>query len=147
MKLRRLKSDCIKLKEAFCLTFSRSKSEKYTDQNKDMLQSRALLVHGFLTLARLIMMICGNASWQRALKFIESSQDVSDGSTLNYNASFVSESKVLAEVCLWVLAVVGLILDILCFKWISIANFLFYHELLFCVIAAFIPCAKGVGQS
>ena len=66
---------------------------------------------------------------------------------MNYNVSFVSESKVLAEVCLWVLAVVGFILDILCFKWISIANFLFYHELLFCVIAAFIPCAKGVGQS
>ena len=50
-------------------------------------------------------------------------------------------------VCLWVLAVIGLILDVLCFKWLSLANLLFYLELLFSVIAAFIPSSQGVAQS
>ena len=104
-------------------------------------------MHSFLTVTRLIMMFAGVATWQRALNSLESSSD--DLADLNdkFSDSFVSGSKDLAKACLWSLTVLGLVIDLLCFKWLPIAGFLFYLELLHTVVTALIPYAKGIAAS
>ena len=64
-----------------------------------------------------------------------------------YDASFVSEAKDLAAICLWVVTVFGLVLDLLALKWLRTASFLFYLELLHAAITAMFPYSNGIGSS
>ena len=43
--------------------------------------------------------------------------------------------------------IVGLVLDIACFKWIKIAHALFYVELLHTVLVCMVPFELGLGAS
>ena len=92
------------------------------------------------------MMISGGAAWQRAYNFADKSAK-NDLNMNEYNSNFVSDSKDLVTACIWILTIQGLILDILCIKWLNIASFLFYLELMYTVMTAMFPYASGIAAS
>ena len=90
------------------------------------------------------MMIAGVASWQRAL---ENDTEVNNVNLGSKNTDFISQVKPFAIVCLWVITITGLLLDALCLKWLNMARFFFYLELLHTVITAMFPYQYGIGSS
>ena len=91
-------------------------------------------------------MFMGVAAWQKAVDFIDSGAKDEINSE-KYNAAFVSGSKDLVTVCICIITVAGLVLDLLCLKWLSIASSLFYLELLYSAMIAMFPYAKGIAAS
>ena len=89
-------------------------------------------------------MIAGVAAWQRALS---NTQDMNNSNLYDKNVAFINEAKPFATVSLWVITVTGLLLDVLCLKWLNIANFLFYIELLHTALTAMFPYQYGLGSS
>ena len=60
------------LKNSLAIAYTPSRYNKVVGaESKEALESRALFVHSFLTVTRLIMMIVGVAAWQRALDNID----------------------------------------------------------------------------
>ena len=103
-------------------------------------------MHSFLTVVRLVMMLAGVAAWQRAQKAVDKGADSVDN-LQEESATFDANSRDLAAICLWVLTIVGLILDLLCLKWLRIASLLFYLELLHTVLTATFPNTNGIAAS
>ena len=91
-------------------------------------------------------MLGGVAAWQRARKAVEKGV-AEDDNLQERSATYGANFRDFAEVCLWVITIVGLVLDLLCIKWLRFASMLFYFELLHTGASAIIPCANGIAAS
>ena len=89
------------------------------------------------------MMLAGVAAWQRAHKAVDKGA-AADDNLQERSATFDANFRDFAAICLWVLTIVGLVLDLLCLKWLRIASLLFYLELLHTVVTAIFPFTNGI---
>ena len=89
------------------------------------------------------MMLAGVAAWQRAHKAVDKGA-AADDNLQERSATFDANFRDFAAICLWVLTILGLVLDLLCLKWLRIASLLFYLEQLHTVVTAIFPFTNGI---
>lgn len=99
---------------------------------------RAWIIHSVLTVFRLIFMAFQATSWQRSLANREA---------IVHNIELVDSIQQTVQVSIMLTTLVGLVLDIACYKWIRIAHALIYVEIIYTAQHASIPFEQGLGAS
>ena len=120
--------------ELFSDTYYPSRWRKYGHQVQEMLECRAIFIHSIISIVRLITVVCQQSWWQIGLE---------NRDKIAHNEAFVDSIANFATVGCWSLAVIGLVLDVACLKWIKLANVLFYLELLYVTISLMVPYKQG----
>ena len=138
MQLKSVRQKFEQSKELFKDTYYPSRWHVYGRQVHEMLESRAIFIHCIISIVRLITVVCQQSWWQKGLE---------NRDKIAHNQEFVDSVADFATMGCWSLAVIGLILDVTCLKWIRLANVLFYLELLYVTISLLVPYQQGPAVS
>lgn len=101
----------------------------------ELLEVRAWLCHIFITLTRIIFPMLGIAYWQKGLRNAAELEGV--------NKEFVEENRSLLVTLIMVFIAVGVLMDILIWKWRWLGRYLFYLECCGVVIYSLLPIDLG----
>ena len=95
------------------------------------LQTKAFVIHSFMTATRVFFSLLGQSYWQKGFNSRK------ENPTLRHDFSENIESYV--RIAIIVMIPLGVLLDILCWRWRKAANALIYYELASTIIQAFAP--------
>ena len=104
---------------------------------KESLLARAWLLHSFFSVTRLFLICFEQTAWQRGLKTSLASRDA--GADTLHNTEYIYEIEPIVRYGLISLALLGLILDLTCLKWLRVAHALLYLELCYGILSAMVP--------
>lgn len=98
-------------------------------------------MHIVLLMVRLLTTVCGMTHWQDSLRRIKSGEIAADRYNLAFYEAF---SKQYFQYVMCAFIMIGVVLDILCYKYRKLASFLFFYECLHLCMASLVFVDHGV---
>ena len=117
-------------------TFKRN--GQYRDEFRSVeatLQTKTLIFHLITSVSRILYSIAGQSYWQKGLK---------GRANLTYvNQDFVDGIEQYLTYAIIALIPVGLLIDIIAWRWRNFANFIIYYEAISMLLQSFVPFDYG----
>ena len=95
--------------------------------------TKAWVTHLILMLSRVVFPIFGIAYWQKA--FNERVQN----NITELNEDFIDKSENAIKIGIWIIIVLGVLLDIICWKYRYLSKLILYYELFSILWQGFVP--------
>ena len=117
-------------------TFRRSGLFKEKEEMKiikNSMMTKAWVTHLILMLSRVVFPVFGIAYWQKA--FNERVQN----NITELNENFIEKSEDTIKIGIWIMIVLGVLLDIMCWKYRQLSKLILYYELFSILWQGFVP--------
>ena len=111
---------------------------KYNNELKEVqlsLCTKTWLIHIYVNIGRVIYPIFDNSFWQNGYR------DYKENETINQE--FIEESEDVIKFLIIVFIVLGLLLDVVCWRYRHLSSSIFYFELISLTVQSFIPWDFG----